>query len=136
MTLVHGRPHAEPAWKRGIDLVAVAEVLAAALSEISDQSNWCQGSIFVLRDGTRVQDPDDVKIFPHDAFYKWCSEGALYFATFWQGRSWKIALQAVCLLESYTHMPLADWNDRSGRSHEDVLELFRRALADIARARP
>lgn len=86
-------------------------------------TGWCQGSIAQDEDG------DAVDALSSDA-RRWSTLGALIAS--WGGgpvENLRGALAAVHA--SIEQAPLEVWNDRPGRTHEDVVNAFERAIRSL-----
>lgn len=95
-------------------------------------SGWCQGSIAQDEDG------DAVDVLSSDA-RRWSTLGALIAS--WGGGPVQDLRRAVAALHaSIEPAPLEVWNDRPGRTHDEVVDAFERAITSLtgsrAEARP
>lgn len=112
---------AEVVEEEGFSVRIVAEARRRVLT------GWCQGSIAQDEDG------DDVDALSSDA-RRWSTLGALIAS--WGGGPIEDLRHAVAALHaSIEPAPLEVWNDRPGRTHDEVVDAFEHALKSLTGSR-
>jgi len=102
-----------------------SEILRRAREILEPEGAWTQRSLARAADGVPIHET-------HRDAACWCSLGAIYrtlgsrLATY---REWG----AVGLVQKIVGAPLAKWNDDPLRTHDEVLDAFRRAEAEALR---
>ena len=135
-TVVRGRPHTEsgPRMHLGVSMQTIAEVLVRARAEIPTADRWCQGAAAITWDRIEMRDPTDQFIYPARDIVARCSEGAITWAAFWivspsaHPTVQQVTHAAIDLFEKACGCGIAAWNDAPGRSHEEAVAMFDRAI--------
>lgn len=98
------------------------EILRAARELLSDPTRWCKAAMARTEEGIKVE-PDDPRAC------RWCSYGAIRKVC---GELRSIdteeLISGVCQLRTGGY-GFVTFNDRSGTSHKDVMDLFDAAIA-------
>lgn len=92
-------------------------IACCAAAELLDSRGWCQGSMALSANGNRVMPS-------HSRAVAFCLAGAL-MAVAENGRAYGDLLHALSLKIG----AVSDWNDRHGRTKDEVTNLLRTAFA-------
>ena len=100
-----------------------SKLLEMALKKI--EKGWCQGSFAQDKNGKPVYRDSQKAV-------KWCAIGAIYAVNTSSNivDAWDFLEQS--LPKKHIHIPV--WNDKNGRTKEQVINLYKRAIARAKKA--
>ena len=102
-----------------------SEILRRAREILEPEGAWTQRSLARAADGVPIHET-------HRDAACWCSLGAIY-RTLGSRQSIYRGREAVRFIQRIIDAPLMAWNDDPLRTHDEVLDAFRRAEAEALR---